>query len=233
VAGRTYLIAISLGAHVLLGLGLAAIPVRARRELIAISMAETTKPKPVAKVDPPPPEPEKPAARAPRAKVAPPKQAPADAPPPEPASPSLDAVPDFGLSLSNGAGGGLAVPAPRPALSPAPATTAKTLTRAARAHAAADDCDEPPAKPKLLSRPTPAYTDDARAAGIAGKVRVEITVDEQGRVVSVTVLQGLGHGLDEAAVAAARGMTFEPAVRCGKRAAATFKVGFNFAPGTP
>jgi protein TonB len=142
-------------------------------------------------------------------------------------------VPDFGLSLSNGAGGGLALPAASPALSPTPAATAKTLTRASRAHASPDDCDEPPAKPKLLSRPTPAYTDDARAAGIAGKVRVEITVDEQGRVVSVTVLQGLGHGLDEAAVAAARGMTFEPAVRCGKYAAATFKVGFNFAPGTP
>jgi len=90
-----------------------------------------------------------------------------------------------------------------------------------------------PAKPKLVSRPTPAYTDDARAAGISGKVRVEITVDEQGRVVAVRLLQGLGHGLDEAAVAAARAMTFEPAVRCGRSSSATFKVGFNFSPGTP
>ncbi len=136
-----------------------------------------------------------------------------------------------GSPLSNGGTGGIAVPVGRPAAAAPVTTTTKTLSRPARAQA--DACDEPPAKPKLLSRPTPAYTDEARAASIAGKVRVEITVDEQGRVVSVRVLQGLGYGLDEAAIAAARGMTFEPAVRCGKVASATFKVGFNFSPGTP
>jgi protein TonB len=232
VAGRTYLIAISLGAHVLLGVGLATIPVRARHELVAISMAETPTPKPLTRIEPQP-EPPKPATHAPRAKAATPKLAPApEAPPPPSDTPSsLDAVPDFGLSLSGGSGGDLAVPAAHAVL-PSPATSpAKTLTRAS--HAAADDCAEPPAKPKLVSRPTPAYTDDARAVGVSGKVRVEITVDAQGRVVSVTVLQGLGHGLDESAVAAARAMTFEPAERCGKRVAATFKVGFTFAPGTP
>jgi protein TonB len=233
VAPRTYLFAISLGAHVALGVALAALPARVRHEIIAISMAETKKPpKPIVHEETPP-EPPKPAAHPVRAKVAPPVPKAAEAPPPsDEAAPAGDAVPDFGIALSNGGGGGLAVPAAR-AASPQPATTATAKTLGHASHAPIDECTEPPAKPKLLARPTPAYTEDARAAGISGKVRVEITVDAQGRVVSVRVLQGLGHGLDEAALAAARAMTFEPAIRCGKAASATFKVGFNFAPGTP
>ncbi len=227
---RSYVFGISLAAHAILGVTLAAIPARQRHEIIAISMSETKKVKERAPAPPPPPPMSpKPAARPVRAKVAPPPPTVAEIAPPS-GGPSSDAVPDFGISLSNGSGGGLAVAAARPAATTAPAVTARTLTRP---RAQVDDCDEPPAKPKLLSRPTPAYTDDARAAGVSGKVRVEITVDEHGSVVAVRVLQGLGHGLDEAALAAARGMTFEPALRCGKATSATFKVGFNFAPGNP
>jgi len=234
VAGRTYLFAISLGAHAVLGVALAAIPARARREIIAISMAETRKPKPAEHSEPPPvPDPPSPAAHPLRAKAAAPQPRPVDVAPANAETPSLlDALPDFGLSLSNGAGPGLAVAGGAHAVATASAAAAtKTLSRTAPAEA--DDCAEPPSKPKALSRPMPAYTDQARAAGVAGKVRVEITVDARGRVVAVRVLQGLGHGLDEAALAAARAMTFEPAVRCGKPAAATFKVAFNFAPVTP
>ena len=45
-----------------------------------------------------------------------------------------------------------------------------------------DGCDEPPAKPKPISVPQPGYTDDAQAAAIEGKVRVQLTVDETGKV---------------------------------------------------
>jgi protein TonB len=234
VSGRTYLYAISLGAHAALGAALLAVPARVRHEIIAISMSETRpKPKSAPRVEPtPPPELAKTAAHPVRAKAAPPAAKPIDVAPATAPPATTDAVPDFGLSLSNagGAGGGLAVPSGRAAAPLAVAAPVKTLSRTTHAPA---DCDEPPAKPTLVSRPTPAYTDDARAAGISGKVRVEITVDEQGRVVAVRVLQGLGYGLDEAAVAAARGMIFEPAVRCGRPAPATFKVGFHFSPGTP
>ena len=48
---------------------------------------------------------------------------------------------------------------------------------------------------------SPEYTEEARAAAIEGKVRVEITVDASGAIRSVKVLEGLGHGLDEAAYA--------------------------------
>jgi protein TonB len=106
------------------------------------------------------------------------------------------------------------------------ATVKRALTAAA---APLDECSEPPAKPKPTSVPQPSYTDQARAAGIEGKVRVELTVDESGRVVSVRVISGLGHGLDEAAVAAAQRATFQPAIRCGKPARATFTISMRFA----
>jgi periplasmic protein TonB len=225
--GRTQLLAVSLGVHVALGLGLAAIPHREAHEAIAISMTDTKKAKAPAHVDPPPepPEPSKAAPRAAHARSAAPKVAAAAN---AQASSPADALPDFGLSLSGG-GPGLAVPSGGgggPAATTA--SKAKVLSRAGATRP--DDCADPPAKPKLLSRPSPTYTDAARAAGISGKVRVEITVDEGGRVVSVRLLQGLGYGLDEAALAAARAMTFEAAVRCGRPASATFKIGFNFSP---
>ena len=227
--GRTQLFAVSLGAHALLGLGLASIPPKKQHEVIAITVAETRKKPPPPHVDPPPPDPVTPPAPHPvRAKSAP---APAKAEPVAPSTnaqaSSLDALPDFGLSLSGGGGGGLAVPAGRGGGAPPAPAAAKVLSRAAPKPG---DCSDPPAKPKLLSRPNPAYTEAARSAGVSGKVRVEITVDEQGRVVSVRVIQGLGYGLDESALAAARALSFEPAVRCGRPSAATFKIGFNFAP---
>jgi protein TonB len=228
--GRMQLVAVSLGAHVVLGLGLGSIPPRRYHETIAIRVTETRPKAPPPHDDPPPPVPEPPAPRPTRAKSAPP---PAKAQPlapstnPQAESP-LEALPDFGVSLSGG-GGGLAIASGSGGGSAPPVAraSAKVLSRAMPK---AGDCDEPPAKPKLLSRPAPAYTDAARAAGVSGKVRVEIAVDEQGHVTAVRVIQGLGYGLDESALAAARALTFEPAVRCGRPSAATFKIGFNFAP---
>jgi protein TonB len=77
--------------------------------------------------------------------------------------------------------------------------------------------------------PHPAYTDDARAASIAGKVRVQLTIDPAGQVSVASVLEGLGHGLDEAAVAALRQASFNPATKCGKPVASTFVVAVRFA----
>jgi protein TonB len=97
--------------------------------------------------------------------------------------------------------------------------------------AAAGGCDEPMVKPRPRSVPQPAYTTAARAAGIEGKVRVRLTVDETGKVVDVTIIQGLGYGLDEAALAAASAASFEPATQCGKAVRATFTISMRFSAG--
>ena len=218
--------------HGALAFGVGRIEIKKSRAATAIEYAETQKKKP------PPPEPTKiedapppeKMARTVAHRAAAPVAAPAAAEPAKTNAAAMDGLPDFGLSLSGGVGGtGIALPAGGGG-APRERSIEKVVRKAAPIAAAlpTDDCDEPPAKPKALTQIKPGYTDDAMAAGIEGKVRLQITVDESGNIVDVKVVQGLGHGLDEAAVAAARRMTFEAAVRCGKPARATIKVGMTF-----
>jgi periplasmic protein TonB len=236
MAGRDYFIGASVAAHLALGVGLGRLEVRESHAATAIEIADVPKPKKApepAKVDPVPAkaEPAKPRAH----HVAAPKPAENTPPPaPAPASRALEAAPDFGLSLSGGVGGdGLAIPAggggarqPLAAAHPAPVRRALAMPSST-----ASECEEPTVKPKPKNVPQPAYTTTARAAGVEGKVRVRLTVDETGKVVEVTVLQGLGYGLDEAALEAARDATFEPATQCGKPVRATFTISMRFSAG--
>ena len=75
------------------------------------------------------------------------------------------------------------------------------------------------------------YTDDARAAGIEGRVRVEISLDESGHVLGAKIVSGLGHGLDESAIEAAKRMSFNPATKCGAAVKSTFVVSMRFVLG--
>jgi periplasmic protein TonB len=230
VASRSVL-AVSLLFHGALGTLVYQIEKDEAHAATAIEMAESKKKEEAAKPEPPPPPP--PPKHAPRRAAA--QEKAAEAPPPEAAP--LEALPDFGLELSGGIGG-LAVAPAAGATAATPTKAPPTARAAAQAvkrptttAAATDDCDEPPAKPKPRNIPQPAYTDAAREAGVEGKVRVELTVDETGRVVNVRVIAGLGHGLDEAAVAAVRDATFEPAIRCGKPSQSTFTLGIRFSAG--
>ncbi|MBX3213113.1 MAG: TonB family protein [Labilithrix sp.] len=226
---RGVLIGGSLLAHGGLVVALGALRAPPAISATAIEVTETTKPEPPAPPPPPPPEPASPAVHeAPqRARTAKPAAEPTPEAPTPTASP-LAALPDFGLELSGASGpGGLALPAAAPPPRAAQAVT-KTLEKAPAPKRALDSCDEPPAKPKLLRLPQPAYSESARAAGVEGKVRLEISVDETGKVVEVRALTSLGHGLDEAAIAAARLATFEPAVRCGRPTRSTFTVAVRF-----
>jgi protein TonB len=55
------------------------------------------------------------------------------------------------------------------------------------------------------------YPADAKRLGIEGKIRVKLIVDERGEVKSAMLLNKLGHGLDELALARANAIKFEPA----------------------
>lgn len=69
--------------------------------------------------------------------------------------------------------------------------------------------------PRLRREVKADYTDEARRRGITGDVVLEIVVRRDGSVGDVTVLQGLGSGLDQRAVAAVRQWRFDPAKRRG------------------
>jgi protein TonB len=65
--------------------------------------------------------------------------------------------------------------------------------------------------PRLLREVKAEYTEEARRRGVSGDVVLEIVVQRDGSVGAVTVLQGLGSGLDQRAVAAVRQWRFTPA----------------------
>ena len=68
----------------------------------------------------------------------------------------------------------------------------------------------------LLSKPAPVYTPEARQKKIEGDVELDVEFTASGQVHVLRVLQGLGYGLDEAAVAAAQQIHFNPARRDGQ-----------------
>jgi periplasmic protein TonB len=60
------------------------------------------------------------------------------------------------------------------------------------------------------------YTEEAKAAGDEGTVVLDLVVGEDGRVREVQVVNGLPHGLTEAAVAALKQCRFSPGEKDGK-----------------
>ncbi len=69
---------------------------------------------------------------------------------------------------------------------------------------------------EILAKPRPAYTDAARAAKVEGEVLVEVLFTASGEVVVRRIIRGLGYGLDDSALAAARQIRFRPARRGGQ-----------------
>jgi protein TonB len=55
------------------------------------------------------------------------------------------------------------------------------------------------------------YPAEAKRLGIEGKIRIKLIVDEHGEVKAATLLNKLGHGLDELALARANAIKFDPA----------------------
>lgn len=82
--------------------------------------------------------------------------------------------------------------------------------------------DKPPTPPKLTKPPellvaeNPIYPESAKAAGIEGDVILRITIDAEGSVARVDVVQGVSPELDKAAMVAATFFEFAPAEFDGK-----------------
>jgi len=68
---------------------------------------------------------------------------------------------------------------------------------------------------EITYKPNPVYTDEARNLKLEGEVLLEVDFAANGQLHVTRVVRGLGHGLDEAAVAAANKMRFKPAARSG------------------
>jgi protein TonB len=119
----------------------------------------------------------------------------------------------------------LVQPTAIPGTEPAAAAAAPGTPRPAGAEATGGEADLPVeagggiVSPVLIesSGVKPVYPEEALRAGLEGLVVLEAIVDERGRVGhDIKVVRRLGHGFDEAAVAAVRQWRFRPATRDGK-----------------
>jgi protein TonB len=146
------------------------------------------------------------------------------------AAESTGFVPNLGLVLDNaGPNDGIAVPVAsrrlsEPSVTPPIKKSLVTRSQGSRSSA----CAETMTKAKVTQLRRPRYSEAAQSAGVTGKVRLRVSIDESGRVTDVRVVEGLGFGLDEAALAAARETLFAPATHCGRRVASTFNLAVRF-----
>ena len=67
----------------------------------------------------------------------------------------------------------------------------------------------------ILDRPHPVYSDEGRTLRIEGDVILDVVFLASGQLQVNSVVSGLGHGLDQAAVQAAKQIHFKPANRDG------------------
>lgn len=104
-------------------------------------------------------------------------------------------------------------PAPKAIHNGAFATVAAAAPETAAAKPAADL--EPTSAVEVLYKPRPEYTQEGRKRQIEGEVLLEVLFSAKGELQVLRVLQGLGHGLDENAIKAARAIRFRPALHRG------------------
>ncbi len=118
-------------------------------------------------------------------------------------------APRHGSVSASGFGNRSAAPAAKPEAHAAPA--AATLTPV-----------------ELLSKPKPAYTDEARKLRLEGEVLIEVVFQANAELRVVRVVRGLGHGLDESALRAVQQIRFRPAQRDGQPVDSTATVHMVF-----
>ena len=71
-------------------------------------------------------------------------------------------------------------------------------------------------KARVLAKPAPLYTDEARASGVRGFVVLRAVFGSDGKVRDIVVIKGLGGGLTWQAVDAAQQIKFKPALLDGR-----------------
>ena len=83
-------------------------------------------------------------------------------------------------------------------------------------------------KARVLSKPEPTYTDEARAHLVTGTVILRAVFAADGRVRAIGVMSGLPDGLTRSAVLSARRIKFIPATKDGKPVSMWMELQYNF-----
>lgn len=83
-------------------------------------------------------------------------------------------------------------------------------------------------KARVLSKPEPQYTEDARKNQITGTVVLRAVFTSGGQVTNIRAVSGLPYGLTERAIAAARNIKFVPATKDGRAVSMYIQLEYNF-----
>ena len=81
---------------------------------------------------------------------------------------------------------------------------------------------------RLLAKPEPQYTEEARRNQITGTVMLRVVFSALGQVEQIRAMQSLPFGLTERAIAAARQIKFVPATKGGRPVSVYMQLEYNF-----
>jgi TonB family protein len=226
VHARTVLISVLIHGALAIGLLRASERKRARRATV-VAVTEKKKAEKPKEKPKPPPVPKTP----PKVAANTPKAAPAPSAAAKPAAAPVHVEQPFSNDDAHAAataadGPGLGVLPPRPTVAkPAAAKPLKVASalrhrqeggEAAPAAQGEVVCEEEPSKPVPVFKPDIEYTNEARAAGVEGRLVLHLVIGADGSVTNVVVVASVDPALDAAAVAIVQKWRFRPALRCGK-----------------
>jgi TonB family protein len=83
-------------------------------------------------------------------------------------------------------------------------------------------------KPRVLRKPEPKYTKDARKHGIEGTVVLRAIFASTGRVTNIHVISGLPDGLTDRSIEVAQKIKFEPAIKDGHPVSMWMELQYNY-----
>lgn len=230
-------VAVSVVAHVAIERGLQRLPKHVDRPVphkidirVIAPPPPEPEPEPLKPPEPKPPEPkpavhDAPKTRPVRAPIA--AETPKELPPSNaPVVAATTDIPQFGVTMESTSTGGSGPAVP----------IGNTQTpQAGPGSAAPKPLAAPVAAYEATKMPLPQgrcfgkYTEEAKAAGLEGKVVLDLVVGEDGRARDIHVVEGLGAGLTEAAITALRDCRFSPGEKDGKPIAVRvrgFKISF-------
>jgi TonB family protein len=83
-------------------------------------------------------------------------------------------------------------------------------------------------KARIISKPEPQYTEEARRNQISGTVVLKAVFSSSGQVTNIRAVSSLPYGLTEKAIAAARQIRFTPAQKDGRAVSQYIQIEYNF-----
>jgi TonB family protein len=84
------------------------------------------------------------------------------------------------------------------------------------------------AAPKLLYKQDPEYSEEARIAKVEGTVLVNVVVGTDGLAHDISIVRGIGSGLDQKAIEAVAKWHFQPGTLNGEPVAVRASIEINF-----